>query len=104
MGFFNSKKEEIKPEVTKAFLLGNYKNLARLVSHFDSQLKDENLCYIKKTTIEVNKQKALKLAAETMEQLQALDNVQNVQIDEVLILKDKHEEALDAHFYLTANL
>jgi len=101
MGFFSSKKEEIKPEVTKAFLLGNYKNLARLVSHFDSQLKDENLCYIKKLTIEVNKQKALKLAAETMEQLQTLDNVQ---IDDVLIIKDKHEEALDTHFYLTANL
>lgn len=104
MGFFNSKKEEIRPEVTKAFLLGNYKNLARLVSHFNVQLKEEDLCYIKKLTIEVNKQKALKLAVETMEQLQTLDNVQNVQVDDVLIIKDKHEEALDTHFYLTANL
>lgn len=101
MGFFSSKKEEIKPEVTKAFLLGNYKNLARLVSHFNNQLKDEDLCYIKKLTIEVNKQKALKLAVETMEQLQTFDSVQ---IDDVLIMKDKKEEALETHFYLTANL
>lgn len=101
LGFFNSRKEETKPEVNKDFLLGNYKNLARLVSHFDNQLKDENLCYIKKLTIEVNKQKALKLATETMEQLQTLGDVK---IEDVLIIKDKHEEALDTHFYLTANL
>ena len=101
MGLFNSRKEEIKPEVNKGFLLGNYKNLARLVSLFDNQLKDENLCYIKKLTFEVNKQKALKLAVETMEQLQTLGDVK---IEDVLIIKDKHEEALDTHFYLTANL
>ena len=101
MGIFNSKKEEINPEVNKDFLLGNYKNLARLVSHFDNQLKDENLCYIKKLTIAVNKQKALKLAVETMERLQASEDVK---LEDVLIIKDKHEEALDTHFYLTANL